>query len=98
MTKFTKELIDDYADKLLIGLTLEENEMVLKEFEQIDDNLDLVNKIAGISEAEPMTHCLDDFEYVLSEDKVVPSPDIADLLSNCDVSEDGEVVVPKVVG
>jgi len=31
--KFTKEMVDDYADKLLIGLTEEENKMVLEEFD-----------------------------------------------------------------
>ncbi len=98
MSKFTKELIDNYADKLLIGLTPEENEMVLNEFDEIDANLNLVNEIEGISEVEPMTHCLDDFEYVLREDVVAPSPDIKDLLRNSDVTEDREIVVPKVVG
>ena len=29
MTKFTSEMVDKYADKLMIGLTREENEMVL---------------------------------------------------------------------
>ena len=29
MEKFTKEMVNDYADKLLIGLTEEENKMVL---------------------------------------------------------------------
>ena len=29
MGKFTKEMVDDYANKLLIGLTPEENKMVL---------------------------------------------------------------------
>ena len=33
MSKFTKEMVDDYADKLLIGLTPEENQMVLEEFD-----------------------------------------------------------------
>ena len=28
MSKFTKEMVDSYADKLLIGLTPEENELV----------------------------------------------------------------------
>lgn len=98
MSKFTKELIDNYADKLLIGLTPEENEMVLNEFDDIDTNINLINEIDGISEIEPMTHCLDDFEYVLREDVVAPSPDIKDLLRNSDVTEDREIVVPKVVG
>jgi len=98
MSKFTKELIDNYADKLLIGLTPEENEMVLKEFDAIDENIGLINKIEGISEVEPMTHCLDDFEYVLREDVVEESPSIEELLQNSDRTEDREIVVPKVVG
>lgn len=98
MSKFTKELIDNYADKLLIGLTPEENEMVLREFDAIDENIDLINKIDGISEVEPMTHCLDDFEYVLREDIVEESPSIEELLQNSDRTEDREIVVPKVVG
>lgn len=98
MSKFTKEKIYDYADKLLIGLSEEENEMVLNEFDAIDENLNLVNTIAGINEVEPMTHCLDDFEYVLREDVIMPSIEISELLQNSDVTTDREIVVPKVVG
>ena len=98
MEKFTKEMVDDYAEKLLIGLTEEENQMVLDEFEVIDKNIDLINKIPNISEVEPMTHCLDDFEFELREDEAEESIDIEDLLSNCDVCTDREVEVPKVVG
>lgn len=32
MSKFTEEMVDSYALKLLIGLTREENKMVLDEF------------------------------------------------------------------
>ena len=42
-TKFTKEMVDDYADKLLIGLTEEENQMVLDEFEIIDETINTIN-------------------------------------------------------
>lgn len=98
MSKFTKEMVDNYADKLLIGLSDEENKMVLDEFDAIDECLDLVNKIDGISEVEPMTHCLDDFVYELREDVVVPSPAIEDLLANSDDTTEREIVVPKVVG
>jgi len=98
MTKFTKEMVDSYADKLLIGLSDEENEMVLKEFETIDANLDLVNKIEGIEKVEPMTHCLDDFEYVLREDVIEKSVPIEDLLRNSDETDGDEIEVPKIVG
>ena len=98
MSKFTESLVDNLADRLLIGLSREENKMVLDEFEAIDENIDLINKIEGISEVEPMTHCLDDFVFELRDDEVVESVDLEDLLSNCDDSDAGEVVVPKVVG
>lgn len=97
MSKFTKEMVDDYADKLLIGLTSEENKQVLDEFEIIDENIDLINQIPNISEVVPMTHCLDDFVYELRDDEIEDSIDIDDLLSNCDEVLDREVKVPKVV-
>ena len=98
MSKFTKEMVNDYADKLLIGLTEEENKMVLDEFEIIDKNIDLINEIPNIKEVEPMSHCLDDFEYELREDKVEESVPIEQLLQNCDDYNEREVQVPKVVG
>ena len=98
MDMFTKEMVDDYADKLLIGLTDEENKMVLDEFEIIDKNIDLINEIEGIEQVEPMTHTLDDFTYELREDVVEDSIPIEELLQNCDDYEGREVVVPKVVG
>lgn len=98
MNKFTESLVDDLADRLLIGLSREENKMVLDEFEAIDENIDLINKIEGIKDVEPMTHCLDDFVYELREDIVQESPSLEEILANCDETEDGEVVVPKVVG
>ena len=39
MNKFTKDLVESLADKLLIGLNDEENEMVLSEFDKIDENI-----------------------------------------------------------
>ena len=98
MSKFTKELVDDLADKLLIGLSPEENAMVLNEFDAIDANIDLINAIDGIKDVEPMTHCLDDFIYELRDDEATESVPIEDLLANSDDTEDREIVVPKVVG
>ena len=98
MSKFTSEMVDSYADKLLIGLTPEENKMVLDEFDVIDKNIDLINDIPDISSVEPMTHTLDDFEYELREDVVEESIPIEDLLRNSDDHTDTEIVVPKVVG
>ena len=78
MNKFSKELVDDYANKLLIGLTPEENEMVLKEFDIIEANMEIIANIPGISEVEPMTHALDDFSYELRDDVAEESISIND--------------------
>jgi len=97
MEKFTKEMVDDYADKLLIGLTEEENKMVLDEFNIIDSDIAKVMEIDNIESVEPMTHTLDDFVYELREDVIEESIDIDDLLKNCDDYINDEVRVPKVV-
>ena len=97
MGRFTKEMINDYADKLLIGLTEEENRMVLEEFDEIDHNIDLINEIPDIDKIEPMSHCLDDFTFELREDVVEESVPIDVIFSNCDSMRNDEVKVPKVV-
>jgi len=97
MAKFTGEQVINYADKLLIGLTEEEVKMVLDEFEDIDTQISLINNIPNIENIEPMTHCLDNFEYVLREDIVEESSNIDEILQNCDSTLDRQVKVPKVV-
>lgn len=97
MSKFTKEMVNEYADKLLIGLTEEENKQVLEEFDIIDANIDIINAIPNINEVEPMTHCLDNFIYELREDVVEESVPIEELLKNCDSTLEREVEVPRVV-
>ena len=97
MSKFTKEMVDEYAEKLLIGLTDEENKMVLDEFEAIDKSIDAINKIPNIEKIEPMTHALDDFEFTLREDIAGESIPIEDALKNAGATDGREIEVPKVV-
>ncbi len=95
--EFTKELVNELADKLLIGLTEEENKMVLDEFKEIDENINLINNISNIENQIPMTYALDDFSYELRDDVASSSLDINDLLKNCDESTGREIEIPKVV-
>ena len=99
MSKFTKEMVDSYAEKLLIGLTEEENKMVLDEFDVIDRDIDIINTIDGIENVEVMTHALDDMTInSLREDNYKDSPSIDELLSNAKHKIGREIEVPKVVG
>ena len=95
--KFTKEVVDDLADKLLIGLTEEENKMVLDEFEEIDKAMEKVCLIKDIEKVEPMRQALD-LEGVLAEDIIRDALPIEDVLKNAAVKEGREIEVPKVVG
>ena len=99
MSNFTKEMIDDYADKLLIGLTEEERTNIQEEFDEIEKNMDLINQIPDIKDTEPLSY---PFESVVddlrSDDEVGEEIPIEELLRNCDQYEGREVEVPKVVG
>ena len=96
--EFTKETVDKLADLLMIGLTDEENKMVLDEFQIIDENINKINEIENLKDVEPMTHTLDNFECSFREDVAKESTPIDELLSNCDKVSDREVELPKVVG
>ena len=96
--KFTLEMVNDYADKLLIGLTEEEANMVLEEFSIIDETINKINDIKDIEKIDPMTHCLDRYITELRSDDVEESIPVDELLQNCDLHTDREVELPKVVG
>ena len=96
--KFTKEMVNDYADKLLIGLTEEETKMVLDEFEIIDETINKINDLKDLDKVEPMTHCLDRYITELRSDIPEESISIEELLQNCDDHTEREIELPKVVG
>ena len=95
--KFTTDLVDSYADKLLIGLTDEENKLVLDEFSIIDEEMELISQFEGIEEVEPLTHPIEDLEFIPREDVSKDGLTIDEILQNCDKYEGREIEVPKVV-
>ena len=97
MPKFTKEIVDNFADKLLIGLTAVENKMVLDEFAKIDADIKKITEVPGIENIEPMTHCLEDLVVELRDDEFSESVSVEDALANCDQKEGREIVVLKVI-
>ena len=95
---FTKTQVDEYADKLLIGLTDKENEMVREELTNIDSEFEeFINSFKGLENVEPMYWCLERDDYALREDVVEESVPLEELLKNCDVKSGDLIEVPKVV-
>lgn len=98
MMRFTKELVDELADKLLIGLSAEENQLVLEEFDAIDADMNLIHELADIKKVEPLTH-----PFMLEEVKLRADDEVLELkqeevLQNAEVKNLTSVIVPKVVG
>ena len=99
MSNFTKEKIDKYASDLLIGLSDEERNMIQEEFDEIERNMELINKIPNIKDVEVLSY---PYEMVINElrsdNDVCSQIEIDDLIIK-DKKDDGrEVEVPKVVG
>ena len=97
MSKFNVELMHDYADKLLIGLTDAEAETLVNEFDVIESRMDLINEIEGISEIEPM-HYPFIVEPSIRDGKDIENDNVEDLIKNSDKVSEREIEVPKVVG
>ena len=95
---FTKEMINDYADKLLIGLTDEEVNTLLDEFDVIKNNMELIDKIPNLKEVEPLHFPYDMTTDTLREDVAEESLTIDEIIQNCDDTIEGCIEVPKVVG
>ena len=47
-----------------------------KEFDVIEKNMELISNFPDIESVSPMTHTLDDFEFVLRDDIPEESPNI----------------------
>lgn len=95
--KFTKEMVDKYAKDLLIGLSEEENKMVLDEFSLIDEKMSLLEKRADLLDEDPISHPFALSDAYLREDEVSDELDIDDILLNAKNKTDDEIIVPKVV-
>ena len=98
MEVFNKYIIKNLSDKLLIGLTEKDYEIILNEFDNIKKNMDLINNIPDIDKVEPLSFPFELENIELREDVANESINIDDLLSNCDNHTDREIEVPKVVG
>ena len=95
---FTKEMINDYADKLLIGLTDGEVNTLLDEFDVIKENMELIDQIPNIKDVEPLHFPYDMKTNKLREDKAEESLSIKEIIQNCDDTIEDLIEVPKVVG
>lgn len=94
-----KEKLKEYANKLMFDMAEKEYETLQEEFNIILKQIELIEKIDGIKDVEPMT-----FPYL--HDVVMPQKDVVEendvltvdeVLSNTKFILKDQVKVPKVV-
>lgn len=93
----TKEKLQDYAKKLIFDMNDEEYETLLKEFDIILKQMDLIGQIENISSVNPMTFPFVTYEAKLREDEEKESLTVDEVLKNAKHTLNDQVKVPKVV-
>ncbi len=98
MEKITKTTLKKAASSLLLDMTETQYDVLEKEFEILVRQMDLIGRIAGIDETEPMTFPFEVTTDDMRED--IPDQPIAaaDILRSAGHVEANQIKVPKVVG
>ena len=92
-----KETLVMLANKLMFTKDDSEYETLLAEFDAMIKQMDLIGKIEGIEEVEPMSYPFPIDDISLREDTVVDELEIDDILMNSGSTLYNQVKLPKVV-
>ncbi len=92
-----KETLAMLANKLMFDMKDSEYETLLEEFDIILKQMDLIGKIEGIENNEPMVYPFELENTSLREDEVKEELDIDDILQNSGSILYNQVKLPKVV-
>ena len=98
MKKVNKEILKDTANKLMFDMDDSQYETLLKEFDVVLKQMELISEIPGADETEPMTFPFDVITSYMRED--VPEKPISreEALKNASDVTNGQIRLPKVVG
>ena len=92
-----KKTLEVLASKLMFTMNEEEYDTLSDEFKVILKQMDLIGKIDGINEVEPLIYPFSLDNVNMREDNVVDEMDIDDILANSGDTLYNQVKVPKVV-
>lgn len=97
MKPVDKDILKEAAHNSFFDMKDEEYETLLKEFDVISKQLELISQIDGVDDVEPMTFPYPVFTDVLREDIAEATPDRESLLKNTHEVVNGMIKLPKVV-
>lgn len=92
-----KETLKMLANKLMFTMEDSEYDTLLEEFDTIQKQMDLIGKIEGIENVEPMSYPFSLDDVCLREDEVIDELEIDEILLNSGSNLYNQVKLPKVV-
>lgn len=92
-----KETLVMLANKLMFTMNDSEYDTLLDEFDTIIKQMNLIGKIDGIENVEPMSYPFSLSDVVLREDEVSEELEIDEILTNSGSNLYNQVKLPKVV-
>ena len=97
MKEVNKEVLKTAANKLMFDMSEEQYDNLLKEFDTIISQMNLIGDIEGVDEAEPMTFPFDVTNTYLREDIASTPLNRDEALKNAKDVVDGQIRLPRVV-
>lgn len=97
MKKVTKEVLQECANKLMFCLAEDELSTLLRDFNTIISQMELIKNIPGVDDVEPMTFPFEIEQSYLREDVAEEPLKKEDALKNAIDVVDGQIRLPKVI-
>ena len=97
MKPVNKEVLIEASKRLMFRMSDEEYESLLKEFETIIKQIELISKVESVDSIEPMVFPYPIYSEELREDVIEEPLSRDEALGNAQDVVDGMVKVPKVV-
>ena len=97
MKQINKEILKEASEKLLFEMSDDEYDTLLKEFEIILHQFELIKNIEGVDELTPMAFPFEVDNTYLREDVINKKLERDEILKNSEDVVDGQIRLPKVV-
>ena len=97
MKKVNKEVLKESAHKLLFDMSEEEYDTLLKEFDFIIKQMEIISQIKGVDDIEPMSLPYSVSTTEMREDIVEQPLSQEEALKNAGDKKDGMIILPKVI-
>lgn len=98
MKQITMEVLHDAANRLLFDMSEEQYQTLFEEFKILTKQMEIIGRIEGLDDYEPMTFPFDCTTSVLREDVAEAPLPRDEALKNAGSVQDNQIKLPKVVG